>query len=302
MKRVPRILKINKVRYPQIYCVFRNGEYRKINIRSLFKKLKIEKGDFGFKILNDEQLFNSVVLKNFTLAWPKLKKTISILKGKKKSFYFDLDSVVLMANSVLDQRYSGSFDLGKLLKARRKGYGLTQGVLADSIGTNKQYISRIENNASDLEYKTLRKIVEVGFNQYMCVGFYDENDAITTFSNSILTKHFTDWITSNKIHLTLIEGLGPKVEEVLQKANINSVKDLAKMEFNDLYDILKSETEVKGYRSPESWIIQATYIIAEDWVNLVKLQRLLNSKSNKPSNSKLEVLAKKDIKEDLYVI
>ncbi|MEP6556631.1 MAG: helix-turn-helix transcriptional regulator, partial [Ferruginibacter sp.] len=35
--------------------------------------------------------------------------------------------------------------------------------LADKCGTNKAYISRVENNIKDVRISTLQKIVELGF-------------------------------------------------------------------------------------------------------------------------------------------
>jgi transcriptional regulator with XRE-family HTH domain len=40
--------------------------------------------------------------------------------------------------------------------------GLTQEELALKCGTNKSYISRIENNASDIRLSTLLKIIHTG--------------------------------------------------------------------------------------------------------------------------------------------
>ena len=56
-----------------------------------------------------------------------------------------------------------SFKLGALIHEARLKQGLTQEQLADKCGTNKAYISRIENNIKDVRILTLQKIVELGF-------------------------------------------------------------------------------------------------------------------------------------------
>jgi transcriptional regulator with XRE-family HTH domain len=43
----------------------------------------------------------------------------------------------------------------------RKEQGLTQEELAKKCGTSKTYISRIENNASDIRLSTLMKIIQL---------------------------------------------------------------------------------------------------------------------------------------------
>ena len=47
--------------------------------------------------------------------------------------------------------------------------GLTQQELAIKSGTTRNYISRIENDRSDIEIATLRKIVETGLGQQLDV-------------------------------------------------------------------------------------------------------------------------------------
>jgi HTH-type transcriptional regulator / antitoxin HipB len=55
-----------------------------------------------------------------------------------------------------------SFKLGILLEEARLKLGMTQEELASKCGTNKAYISRIENNASDIRLSTLMKIIQTG--------------------------------------------------------------------------------------------------------------------------------------------
>ncbi|MBP1676770.1 MAG: helix-turn-helix transcriptional regulator [Bacteroidetes bacterium] len=55
-----------------------------------------------------------------------------------------------------------AFKLGVLIEEARNRLGMTQEQLAQKCGTNKSYISRIENNASDIRLSTLIKIVNQG--------------------------------------------------------------------------------------------------------------------------------------------
>lgn len=54
------------------------------------------------------------------------------------------------------------FKLGFLIQQARLEKGLTQEQLAERIGTNKGYISKVENNIKDVRLSTLQKIVELG--------------------------------------------------------------------------------------------------------------------------------------------
>jgi HTH-type transcriptional regulator / antitoxin HipB len=56
-----------------------------------------------------------------------------------------------------------SFKIGVMLQELRKEQGMTQEQLALKCGTTKTYISRIENDASDIRLTTLMRIVRQGF-------------------------------------------------------------------------------------------------------------------------------------------
>jgi DNA-binding XRE family transcriptional regulator len=58
-----------------------------------------------------------------------------------------------------------AFKLGVILQDLRINQGLTQEELANKCGTTKSYISRIENNASDIRLSTIIRIFREGFNK-----------------------------------------------------------------------------------------------------------------------------------------
>ena len=60
-----------------------------------------------------------------------------------------------------------TFKLGAMLHDLRKEQGLTQGQLAEKCGTTKTYISRIENNASDIRLSTLMRIIREGLGGHL---------------------------------------------------------------------------------------------------------------------------------------
>jgi HTH-type transcriptional regulator/antitoxin HipB len=60
-----------------------------------------------------------------------------------------------------------TFKLGVMLQEMRHQHNLTQQQLAEKCGTTKNYISRIENDASDIRLSTLMRIVKDGFGQHL---------------------------------------------------------------------------------------------------------------------------------------
>ncbi|RYZ88548.1 MAG: XRE family transcriptional regulator [Proteobacteria bacterium] len=60
-----------------------------------------------------------------------------------------------------------AFKLGAMLQELRKEKGLTQAQLAEKCGTTKTYISRIENDASDIRLSTLMRIIREGLGGHL---------------------------------------------------------------------------------------------------------------------------------------
>jgi DNA-binding XRE family transcriptional regulator len=60
-----------------------------------------------------------------------------------------------------------AFKLGVMIQELRKEKGMTQEQLAAKCGTTKTYISRIENDASDIRLSTLMRIIKQGFGRQL---------------------------------------------------------------------------------------------------------------------------------------
>jgi HTH-type transcriptional regulator/antitoxin HipB len=54
------------------------------------------------------------------------------------------------------------FKMGALIQEARLEKGMTQEELAEKCGTNKAYISKVENNVKDVRISTLQRIIEKG--------------------------------------------------------------------------------------------------------------------------------------------
>jgi len=73
--------------------------------------------------------------------------------SKLTSFSDHLDQQHGKRGTTARERYEEEFEafkLGVMIQELRKEQGLTQEQLAEKCGTTKNYISRIENNASDI--------------------------------------------------------------------------------------------------------------------------------------------------------
>jgi DNA-binding XRE family transcriptional regulator len=90
------------------------------------------------------------------------------------SFADHLDDQYGKPGTAIREKYEEefeSFKLGAMLQELRKAQGLTQEQLAVKCGTTKTYISRIENDASDIRLSTLMRIVREGLGGSLTIQF-----------------------------------------------------------------------------------------------------------------------------------
>ena len=86
------------------------------------------------------------------------------------TFASHLDSQYGKRGSLRREKFEQEFEafkLGVMLQELRKEKGLTQEQVAEKCGTTKTYISRIENDASDIRLSTLMRIVKEGLGGHL---------------------------------------------------------------------------------------------------------------------------------------
>ncbi|WP_222845673.1 helix-turn-helix domain-containing protein [Flavilitoribacter nigricans] len=168
LRSIPRILKINNIDGYLVSCLFNNGESRIIDFKDLFENVfKIKGNDPALELLEDYNTFKQIEIIENTVGWPNIGFYSEDENGEQVFYHYDLDPIVLYQNSKLDKERS--LIIGLMIKQARKEEGLTQQELAERSGTSKHYISRIENNKSDIEMLTLKKIVEAGLGRKLRV-------------------------------------------------------------------------------------------------------------------------------------
>lgn len=158
--KIPRILKINWIRELSISVVFNNGESRIIDFRKVLKQFNVNKDSPAY-ILYDSKEFAKVEIVDNTLSWSNVEQYITMRNGKKIKVPYEIGADVLLKYSH-PEKSELSLKLGQMIREARLINGLTQQDLALKSGTSRTYISRIENDRSDLEIATLRKIIETG--------------------------------------------------------------------------------------------------------------------------------------------
>lgn len=157
--KIPRIIKIEQLDGFKIQCMFNNGESRLLDFNKIFSDWNISSDDIEFKLL-DLKEFKKVKLRNYTLSWPNIKIEIKDEEGKLEYYPYEIGPDVLyqLSKPVENENTKP----GSLVKSARLKAGLTQDQLAMRSGTTRFYISRLENNKTDIELSTFRKIIEAG--------------------------------------------------------------------------------------------------------------------------------------------
>jgi DNA-binding XRE family transcriptional regulator len=143
-----------------ISVVFNNGESRIVDFRKLFGEIGIDKYSAA-SILFNENEFAKAELKDNTISWSNVEQYMSMKNKEIIRVPFEIGADVLLKYSYPENSNIMS-KIGKMVREARLKSGMTQQELALISGTSRTYISRIENDRSDIELATLKKIIETG--------------------------------------------------------------------------------------------------------------------------------------------
>lgn len=161
--KIPRILKLNSIDKHLINVTFNNGESRLIDFKKVLRSIGVDQTAPAY-ILFEEAEIQKLRLRNHTLSFDNVEQYIPMKNGEMLRVPFEIGADVLFKNSTAESS-DIILRLGKLIKDARRKAGLTQAELANKSGTSRTYISRIENDRSDIELNTLKKIIEIGLDR-----------------------------------------------------------------------------------------------------------------------------------------
>jgi DNA-binding XRE family transcriptional regulator len=164
--KIPRILKIDKIDGLKIYVIFNNGEIRLLDFGKILSDWGIKESDIEYKLFDLSEI-KKVKLRNQTLSWDNLTIKLTDDKGQEKEFPYEIGPDVLFRLSQDSDIQALGF--GDLVRKARIKAGLTQDELAHRAGTTRFYISRFENNKSDIELSTFKRIIESGLGKRLTV-------------------------------------------------------------------------------------------------------------------------------------
>ena len=160
MKKLPKISRILNVEPFSITLLWSTSEVRSVDFLPLFTQWTAEGDTFMLPLMSWDNFKLAAISENKTLYWPNIQ-TEFVYKGETRKSALELDALELYRNSVLIKKMEAAH-IGKKLRNARMAAGLSQADVALKSGTTRNYISRIENDKSDIQFDTLQKIVELG--------------------------------------------------------------------------------------------------------------------------------------------
>lgn len=169
-KRLPKILKINRIEKSKliISVLFSTGEDKILDFNDILKNdWKVTKADPEYKLLTPSE-FAKVKIVNNTLSWNNVDLFMTGTNGKKVKVPFEIGADTLFGLSKADEKLSLS--IGSLFRSARLAAKLSQEKVAELSGTSRTYITKLENDGSDVEIMTLKKIVEAGLNKHLSIS------------------------------------------------------------------------------------------------------------------------------------
>jgi predicted flap endonuclease-1-like 5' DNA nuclease len=83
--------------------------------------------------------------------------------------------------------------------------------------------------------------------------------------------------SKSKIDFTVIEGVGPKIKQLLQKAGYKSFEDLSKAKVKDLRQILNNAGSRYQMHNPSQWAKQARFAAKDQWTKLNEFQATIKN-------------------------
>ena len=164
-KILPRITKILKIEPFKILTLWNNAEIREIDFAPMFQMWETDNEEALLRLQDFDAFSKASISSSRTLEWGSLPIQFSF-KGKVSVQPLELDPDVLLDNSTLIRKVE-RISIGLILRKTREELGLTQTQVAINTGTTRHYISRIENEQSEIQMDTLQKIIELGFGKKM---------------------------------------------------------------------------------------------------------------------------------------
>jgi predicted flap endonuclease-1-like 5' DNA nuclease len=178
------------------------------------------------------------------------------------------------------------------MQAKEEKKALEKMVKSGDLSKEEKKELRISLVQSKILYKAMNAVFKTAKKQ---LGYYseggnnknvDNDDDIETEEILIIAekepkvnkpkaKNVSKKSNTNVNDLTLIEGIGPKIQDILNEAGIMTFSDLAASSYDSVKSLLIAAGPRFNVHDPKTWIKQASLAMNEKWDELRILQQTL---------------------------
>jgi len=219
--------------------------------------------DKEIKTLKDK---NSQVEKDFIAAKFQLEELEKDNKGLKASLANFQSEIVTLSTQLSRLR------VGQQKGVKEETISTTIQETVEPTTTQEKDIAVVEEareeiNAVEINTTNKQALVDDAIQPETPVIVPHISDKLTIYTNNLKP---TD--------LKIIEGVGPKIEDILNKEGYKNWSDIANSKVEDLKNIMHDAGPRYRIHNPATWNQQAKMAIKGDWQNLIDLQKILSSK------------------------
>lgn len=203
---------------------------------------------------------------------------------KNKKYYRSPDFAKYIVTYLLDLKEESD-------QAKEEKKALRKILVSGNLSKEEKKELRVSYVQSKILHNALKAVCETAKRQ---LGYYsiggksieiDESELVNVYlevtpkesKKSIAPKSGkTPSQKNNNVNdLTLIEGIGPKIQEILNQSEIYTFAELSASSYDKIKKILLSAGPRFNIHNPKTWIDQASLAMGEKWDELRTLQNVL---------------------------
>lgn len=211
------------------------------------------------------------------LEFSELENNFATLESKKKSLLEQIKSIADQANQVVS---SNGLKVSSSNISFESNFKAEEQIISEPI---EQEIFETENIAEEVnasenievaQEEELVEEAEIAANLNETIE--EEEEHGISFSSAV-NEISLDNNHDDKTNLEIIEGIGPKIKEVLNSARIVTFRDLATTPLYHIKDILDAAGPHFAAHDPSTWIEQALLAENGQWDKLEELKNYLEA-------------------------
>ncbi len=211
------------------------------------------------QILEDAQQKAASIQTTAKLEFEELEHNFISLELKKNNLIDAIQSIANEANIIVNKHITGvKTEQTSINSSSKKPLEIKKEINSASLEIEE--MPMVESFETELKQENME---------------IEENDDTQhlNFSSAVNEIHLES--INEKNNIEIIEGIGPKIKEILNNARILTFRDIATTPIYRIKDILNAAGPHFSIHDPSSWVEQALLAEEEQWEKLEELKKFL---------------------------